>query len=98
MNERVWTYNCNKESHVCLGEAVADQIVFAVEHLLEAVERLEERGNSCLVRRLRRREARLVHTICSGCSAYAMLLVIRGCDVLFTVSYTQVLISSISAR
>ena len=60
---RVKADDGDEEADIRLGEPVADQVVLAREHLLEPVERLEERDDRRLVRLLRRREARLVHPV-----------------------------------
>ena len=57
------TYNSDKEADIGFGEAVTDKVVLALEHLLDAVERLEERDNGRFVRFLRRCKPGLVHTI-----------------------------------
>ena len=43
------TYDGDEETDVGFGEAVADEVVFALEYLLETVERLEERDDGGLV-------------------------------------------------
>ena len=53
----------DEEPDVRLRELAADEIVLALQDLLEPVERLEERHDRRLVRLLRRREARLVHPV-----------------------------------
>lgn len=56
--------DCDKESNVGLSELISDEVVLAPEHLLESIERLEERVDGLLVCALCRRESSLVHTIC----------------------------------
>lgn len=57
------TYDGGEEANVGLGEAIADEVVFAGEHFLEPVERLEERVDGSFIRGLRAREPRLVHAV-----------------------------------
>ena len=61
---RVKANDGDEQPDVRFRELAADEIVLAVQNLLEPVERLEERDDGCLVRLLRRREAGLVHAVC----------------------------------
>ena len=53
----------DEEADVGLGELVADEVIFAFEDGLEAVERGEEREDGGFVGFLRRGEAGLVHAV-----------------------------------
>jgi hypothetical protein len=57
------THDSNKETDVGFGEAVADEVLLALEHLLDAAERLEERDDGGFVCLLRGGESGLVHAI-----------------------------------
>ena len=51
------TYNGNEEADVGLGQTIADQVLLAIEHLLETVEGFEQGDDGSLVGLLGRRKA-----------------------------------------
>ena len=65
--EVMWqgTHDGDEETDVCFGEAVTDEVVFALEDLLETIERVEERVDGRLVGLLRGGETGLIHSICA---------------------------------
>lgn len=95
------THDSDEQPDVCLGELVADEVVLAGEHLLQPVERREQRLHSRLVRLLRRRKPGFVHAVCREHERRDQQHTQRGGTEFFallTVSYTHSLTSSISLR
>lgn len=66
------THDGGEEADVGLGEAVADEVVFSCEYFLEPVERLEERNDGSLIRRLRTCKAGFIYTAYNGHSTSAV--------------------------
>ena len=58
------TYDGDEETDVGFGELVPDEGVFPVEHLLETIERVEDRDDGGFVGLLTGCEAGLVHAVC----------------------------------
>lgn len=73
----------DKESDVGLSQLVANEIVLALKHLLETIERFEKRNHGFLVCALGGGEAAFVHAVCNICQAR---LASGGKYALFTVS------------